>query len=156
MTMPGSIARRTAEGELAVGLPDVIEPSWTLGPPPIDAARFTIDASIYRIDDQLHAGSELATRMRETFDAVGLVHVVGTGLGTDVFRMRELAGAQPVQPTREYLLKCLKYGVLAAATTSLPEEIGGVRNWDYRYCWPRDASMTAAALVELTYELATR
>ncbi|MGI9602145.1 MAG: trehalose-phosphatase [Acidimicrobiales bacterium] len=39
--------------------------------------------------------------------------------------------------------------ILAAATTSLPEVAGGVRNWDYRYCWPRDASMTAAALVEL-------
>jgi trehalose 6-phosphate phosphatase len=39
--------------------------------------------------------------------------------------------------------------ILAAATTSLPEEIGGVRNWDYRYCWPRDAALTALALVEL-------
>jgi trehalose 6-phosphate phosphatase len=38
---------------------------------------------------------------------------------------------------------------LAAATTSLPEVIGGLRNWDYRLCWPRDASMTAAALVAL-------
>ncbi len=39
--------------------------------------------------------------------------------------------------------------ILAAATTSLPEEIGGVRNWDYRYCWIRDAAMTARALVDL-------
>ena len=39
--------------------------------------------------------------------------------------------------------------ILAAATTSLPEVAGGVRNWDYRYCWPRDASMAASALVEL-------
>ncbi len=39
--------------------------------------------------------------------------------------------------------------VLAAATTSLPEEVGGLRNWDYRYCWPRDAAMTVQALVLL-------
>ncbi|WP_137723188.1 trehalose-phosphatase [Prescottella subtropica] len=39
--------------------------------------------------------------------------------------------------------------ILAAATTSLPEEIGGVRNWDYRYCWLRDAALTASALVSV-------
>ena len=50
-------------------------------------------------------------------------------------------------------LKALCYGptgaILAAATTSLPEFIGGVRQWDYRYCWIRDASMSASALVRL-------
>lgn len=40
-------------------------------------------------------------------------------------------------------------GVLAAPTTSLPEGIGGIRNWDYRYCWLRDGSMTVKALVDL-------
>lgn len=39
--------------------------------------------------------------------------------------------------------------VLAAPTTSLPEGIGGTRNWDYRYCWLRDGSMTVDALVDL-------
>ncbi len=39
--------------------------------------------------------------------------------------------------------------ILAAATTSLPEAIPGQRNWDYRYCWLRDAAMTAHALVDL-------
>jgi trehalose 6-phosphate phosphatase len=39
--------------------------------------------------------------------------------------------------------------IMAAATTSLPEQIGGVRNWDYRHCWLRDGAMTAHALVNL-------
>jgi GH15 family glucan-1,4-alpha-glucosidase len=52
-------------------------------------------------------------------------------------------------------LKGLTYaptgGILAAATTSLPEHIGGVRNWDYRYCWIRDATFTLIGLMSAGY-----
>jgi GH15 family glucan-1,4-alpha-glucosidase len=52
-------------------------------------------------------------------------------------------------------LKALTYlptgGIVAAVTTSLPEAIGGVRNWDYRYCWLRDATLTLYALMLAGY-----
>ena len=59
----------------------------------------------------------------------------------------------PVVKRGAIMLKALCHGptgaIVAAATTSLPEHLGGVRNWDYRFCWPRDAAIAAGALVRL-------
>jgi GH15 family glucan-1,4-alpha-glucosidase len=53
-------------------------------------------------------------------------------------------------------LKALTYrptgGIVAAATTSLPEQLGGSRNWDYRFCWIRDATITLYALLVAGYK----
>ncbi|GAB3348704.1 glycoside hydrolase family 15 protein [Amycolatopsis echigonensis] len=65
-------------------------------------------------------------------------------------------GRWPVAVRRALItLKALTYeptgGILAAPTTSLPEQLGGERNWDYRYCWLRDATFTLQALVGTGY-----
>jgi GH15 family glucan-1,4-alpha-glucosidase len=75
---------------------------------------------------------------------------------------REWAGRSNVggawsEPVRRSLitLKALTYaptgGIVAAPTSSLPERIGGVRNWDYRYCWLRDATVTLLAFMDAGY-----
>jgi GH15 family glucan-1,4-alpha-glucosidase len=69
----------------------------------------------------------------------------------------KLTGPYQREVTRSMLvLRALTHedtgGIVAAATTSLPEQFGGSRNWDYRYTWIRDASLTVAALMLHGYE----
>lgn len=72
----------------------------------------------------------------------------------DWTRSLSLPGVRPHAEERAALtLRALCHansgGVLAAATSSLPERVGGIRNWDYRFCWIRDAALTVRELVAL-------
>jgi GH15 family glucan-1,4-alpha-glucosidase len=77
-----------------------------------------------------------------------------------------LAGCRYDGPRRDLVLRslvtlsALTYvptgGIIAAPTTSLPEQLGGVRNWDYRYCWLRDATFTLYALLAAGFVEAAR
>jgi len=98
-------------------------PSHESPPPPIDAA-----AAVAQTVEAWQAWSARCTYTGEWRDAV----------------IRSLI-----------TLKALTYaptgGIVAAPTSSLPEQIGGPRNWDYRYCWLRDATFTLTALIQSGY-----
>jgi GH15 family glucan-1,4-alpha-glucosidase len=80
---------------------------------------------------------------------------------TELFWRRWTSICKVAQPWRKTImrslltLKGLSYaptgGIVAAVTTSLPEKIGGPRNWDYRYCWLRDATFTLLAFLNAGY-----
>ncbi|HEY5335380.1 MAG TPA: glycoside hydrolase family 15 protein, partial [Mycobacteriales bacterium] len=77
-------------------------------------------------------------------------------LWTDWSSRNTYAGKWPEPVSRSLItLKALTYqptgGIVAAGTTSLPELIGGERNWDYRYCWLRDSTFTLTSLLASGY-----
>jgi GH15 family glucan-1,4-alpha-glucosidase len=89
------------------------------------------------------------------FDAESLIH------GTEQFWKDWTSSCTTEGPYASIVkrslitLKAMTYqptgGLVAAATTSLPEQFGGPRNWDYRYCWVRDATLTLLALMNTGY-----
>jgi alpha,alpha-trehalase len=134
---------------------------WLFGLPEADAAR--IDGARLRHSIELEAGEDVALicawsdgRPVQPPPAATLLDQTlrwwrgwaeGCEIAAHAMRWRE-----PVMRSGMVikLLTSERTGAIAAApTTSLPEEIGGVRNWDYRFCWVRDASMTARAFATL-------
>ena len=145
----GSGVRAIAGPNMAVlraGVPMRGEGMQTVADFEIDAGAtvafvLTYVASHLDIPDAIDAHAALAGT--EKFWRDWCARCTGTGEFTDVVRRSLMT------------LKALTYaptgGIVAAATTSLPEKIGGVRNWDYRYCWLRDATLTLFALMNAGY-----
>ncbi len=94
-------------------------PSWARPPKPVDPYAAVDDTEAFWAEWMSHS----------TYDG---------GWQSEVRRSLIVLKALTFQPTG---------GIVAAATTSLPEQIGGPRNWDYRYCWLRDAALTLQALL---------
>ncbi len=88
---------------------------------------------------------------RETTDAASAVTAVDTWWREWSGRMSYDGEHRDAVERSLVTLKALTYaptgGIVAAPTTSLPEQLGGARNWDYRYCWLRDAALTLHCLV---------
>ena len=72
--------------------------------------------------------------------------------GKTRFRGQHAAAVQRSLMTMKVLTYERSGGIVAAVTTSLPEKIGGERNWDYRFCWLRDTAFTLLALLQAGYE----
>lgn len=103
---------------------------------------------------QVDQGSEANVLIPEEDGSTAFYHTVNFWKGwlsqcTYRGRWREMVQRSAL------VLKLLTYApsgaIVAAPTTSLPEEVGGVRNWDYRYCWIRDASFTLYGLMRLGF-----
>jgi len=121
--------------------------------PDLDATRLEADFSIHSGDSLPFTLAQYASHQSPP----GPIDVQRE-LGRTERRWREWASRCRYQgPNRDAVirslltLKALTHqrtgGIVAAATTSLPEELGGVRNWDYRYCWLRDSALTLDALM---------
>jgi GH15 family glucan-1,4-alpha-glucosidase len=133
--------------------------AWLRTPVALDAedsatsARFTVSAGD-RVPFVLTHTASHAPRPRPTDAEKALA---GTRrFWTDWIGQCSYGGRWPDAVHRALItLKALTYaptgGIVAAATTSLPEQIGGGRNWDYRFCWLRDATFTLQALIGTGY-----
>ncbi|MDQ3946446.1 MAG: glycoside hydrolase family 15 protein [Actinomycetota bacterium] len=148
---------RSADGRLhAIAGPDALAldtPVATRGEGLRTVAEFAVEAG-ERVPFVLewHPSHQPAGAPVEALQAVG---------DTEVWWQEWAGRCTHEGPWREAVvrslitLKALTYqptgGIVAAATTSLPERLGGVRNWDYRYCWLRDATFTLYSLMTAGY-----
>ncbi|MCC5576071.1 glycoside hydrolase family 15 protein [Microtetraspora sp. AC03309] len=148
--------RRVEGNVLAVGGPDSV---WLSSPVPLKgghyrhAATFNVSAGdrlpfVFTWQPSHEAAPELIDPFEQLSETEQLWKQWVSGC-TYQGRWREAVVRSLIT------LKALTYsptgGIVAAPTTSLPEDLGGTRNWDYRFCWLRDAAMTLDALVGAGY-----
>ena len=157
--LPTRVERR-GRIPVAVGRRDALAVcSWDAGEVRIDekaiSGRFTVRASTSAL-------IALCAAHQEPLVIPPRQHVQARLDATMAYWQRWAADRAYVGPWRDAVvrsalaLKLLVYApsgaIAAAATTSLPEEIGGERNWDYRFCWVRDSAFTLATLLHLGCE----
>lgn len=144
--------RRVDDGLSAIAGPDAV---WLHTPVRIHGrdlttfAEFNVDAG-QRVPFVLtHQFSHL--RRPERADPEAALSKTAKWWRSWMAQCRYTGQWQPEVRRSLLLLKALTYeptgGIVAASTTSLPEQLGGERNWDYRYCWLRDATFTLQALL---------
>ncbi len=151
--------RQVEGGLLAVAGPDALLLASDV---PFEAEDFK-HAAAFTISEGEHVSFELTYFL--SYEEQPPARILGEPLRETEMRWREFTdgctyGGPYADMIRRSLitLKALTYfptgGIVAAPTTSLPEKIGGVRNWDYRYCWLRDATFTLYAFLAGGYEQA--
>jgi GH15 family glucan-1,4-alpha-glucosidase len=131
-------------------------------------AAFAIDGETATARFTLHAGERRDFALAFDSHAPAILPRIGDAATQAIERTiafwREWASTFAYEgPYRDAVLrsalalKLMSYApsgaIIAAPTTSLPERLGGVRNWDYRYCWLRDAAFTVAALDDCGFEV---
>ncbi len=149
--------RRMMDAWRAVAGPDGLElrtPVHVRGEGPTTVGRFTVAAG-ERVPFVLGWFPSNDPKAVEE-DAQSLIDRTAADW-TRWWKRCEFGGTWSAQVQRSLLtLEALTFaptgGIVAAPTTSLPESVGGSRNWDYRFCWVRDASLTLEALLIGAYE----
>lgn len=150
------VTRADASTLLAISGPDMValrapvplhgENMKTVGEFTVRAGEmvpFVLSYGLSHLPPPRRLDAEAALRETETFWRDWTQHFAGAGeWSKPVLRSLITLKALTYRPTG---------GIVAAPTSSLPEQLGGARNWDYRYCWVRDATFTLLALMNGGY-----
>jgi GH15 family glucan-1,4-alpha-glucosidase len=147
---------RAADGVIAIAGPDAFRLSTPL---PLEVLDGKANAEFVAVEG---ARERLTLTWHPSFETTPSVEDADSALARTEAWWREWSGRCRWEGAyREQVLTSLIVlkamtsettgAVIAAPTTSLPEEIGGVRNWDYRYCWLRDSVLALEALLDAGY-----